>query len=43
MSRLARVGLVSEARDAYDTALAACGNEAERAHLSERRSRLVPH
>jgi RNA polymerase sigma-70 factor (ECF subfamily) len=37
---LARAGLVDEARAAYDAALAACGNEAERAHLAERRQRL---
>ena len=37
---LARAGLVEEARAAYDQALGACGNDTERAHLSERRSRL---
>lgn len=37
---LARAGLVDEARAAYDAALAACGNDAERAHLAERRARV---
>ncbi|GAA1531519.1 RNA polymerase sigma factor [Nocardioides humi] len=34
---LARLGRPEEARLAYDTALAQCGNEAEAAHLRERR------
>ena len=34
---LARAGLVDEALATYDAALAACGNEAERAHLLGRR------
>ena len=38
---LARAGLVDEARAAYDTAVAACGNEAERAHLQGRRQQLA--
>jgi len=37
---LARAGLVDEAMAAYDDALAACGNEAERTHLQGRRDRL---
>ena len=37
---LARAGLVDEARAAYDAAIDRCGNEAERAHLEERRSGL---
>ena len=39
---LARAGLVDEALSAYDAALGACGNEAERAHLLGRRGELVP-
>jgi RNA polymerase sigma-70 factor (ECF subfamily) len=39
---LARAGLLDEARAAYDDALAACRNEAERAHLAARRE-LVGH
>ena len=38
---LARAGLVDEAMAAYDDALAACGNEAERTHLQGRRDRLT--
>jgi predicted RNA polymerase sigma factor len=34
---LVRAGRVEEARAAYDAAIAACRNEAERAHLVERR------
>jgi RNA polymerase sigma-70 factor (ECF subfamily) len=37
---LARAGLLDEARAAYDAAVAACANEAERAHLTERRDLL---
>jgi len=37
---LARAGLLEEARTAYDAAVAACANEAERAHLAERRDLL---
>lgn len=37
---LARAGLVDEARAAYDESIDRCGNEAERAHLEERRSGL---
>ena len=37
---LARAGLVDEARAAYDESIQRCGNEAERAHLEERRSGL---
>ncbi len=37
---LARAGRVEEARAAYDDALARCGNEAEAAHLRERRAAL---
>jgi predicted RNA polymerase sigma factor len=37
---LARAGLVAEARAAYDESIERCGNEAERAHLEERRSEL---
>lgn len=37
---LARAGLVDEAMAAYDAALDACANEAERAHLAGRRERL---
>jgi RNA polymerase sigma-70 factor (ECF subfamily) len=39
---LARAGLVDEARTAYDESVERCGNEAERAHLEERRSGLAP-
>jgi RNA polymerase sigma factor (sigma-70 family) len=38
---LARAGLVDEARTAYDEAVARCANEAERAHLEERRAALL--
>ncbi len=37
---LARTGLVDEARAAFEAALDACGNEAERAHLAARRDLL---
>ena len=37
---LARAGLHAEARAAYDEAVARCANEAERAHLEERRAAL---
>jgi RNA polymerase sigma-70 factor (ECF subfamily) len=40
---LARAGLLDEARAAYDAAVAACANEAERAHLAERRDLLGRH
>jgi RNA polymerase sigma-70 factor (ECF subfamily) len=38
---LARAGLPAEARAAYDAAIGRCGNEAERAHLEERRQLLT--
>ena len=38
---LRRLGRSAEARDAYDAAIAATGNEAERAYLTRRRSTLV--
>ena len=38
---LARAGLVDEAVAAYDAAVAACANEAERAHLAQRRDLLA--
>ncbi len=37
---LARAGLAEQARTAYDEATARCANEAERAHLEERRAAL---
>jgi RNA polymerase sigma-70 factor (ECF subfamily) len=37
---LSRAGQVDEARTAYDAAIDRCGNEAERAHLEERRAAL---
>ena len=37
---LARAGLAAEAVLAYDAALAACGNETERAHLAHRRRQV---
>ena len=37
---LARAGRPPEARTAYEVAIERCGNEVERAHLSERRDRL---
>ena len=39
---LVRAGRPAEARDAYDAAIAACRNEAELAHLVERRDRSGP-
>jgi predicted RNA polymerase sigma factor len=39
---LARAGLADEALEAYDAALLTCGNEAERAHLQERRADVTP-
>jgi len=39
---LARSGRPDEAGLAYDTAIQRCGNEAERAHLEERRAALPP-
>jgi RNA polymerase sigma-70 factor (ECF subfamily) len=38
---LSRAGRADEAVAAYDAALAACGNEAERHHLSARRARVA--
>lgn len=38
---LARLGRVGEAQQAYDAAIALCRNDAERAHLVARRSRLL--
>ena len=38
---LRRLGRSAEARDAYDAAIAATGNEAERAYLTRRRNTLV--
>lgn len=38
---LARAGSPDEALAAYDTAIARCGNEAERTHLEERRAALT--
>jgi len=38
---LTRAGLDDEAVAAYDSALAACGNDAERAHLTARRARVA--
>ncbi len=37
---LARAGRPEEARTAYEVAIGRCGNEVERAHLSERRDSL---
>jgi RNA polymerase sigma-70 factor (ECF subfamily) len=37
---LARAGRPEEARAQYELAIERCGNEVERAHLSERRDRL---
>jgi RNA polymerase sigma-70 factor (ECF subfamily) len=39
---LRRLGRSAEARDAYDAAIAATGNEAERAYLTRRRGSLAP-
>ncbi|GAA4873721.1 RNA polymerase sigma factor [Serinicoccus chungangensis] len=39
---LARVGEVPAALEQLDTALAACGNDTERAHLRRRRAELAP-
>ena len=39
---LVRAGRVEEARAAYDAAIAACRNDAERAHLVERRDQSGP-
>lgn len=39
---LVRLGLVDQARTAYDAALATCTNEAEREHLTRRRAALPP-
>jgi RNA polymerase sigma-70 factor (ECF subfamily) len=39
---LARAGRPAEARAAYDEAIRRCGNEAEVAHLEERRTRIPP-
>jgi RNA polymerase sigma-70 factor (ECF subfamily) len=38
---LGRAGLTAQARSAYDVAIGRCPNEAERAHLEERRSALL--
>ena len=38
---LARAGRVDEARTAYDSAIGLCANEAERAHLEERRAGIA--
>jgi RNA polymerase sigma-70 factor (ECF subfamily) len=38
---LARAGLLDEARAAYDSAIERCANEAERAHLEERRAGIA--
>jgi predicted RNA polymerase sigma factor len=40
---LARAGRTDEARAAYDQAVERCANEAERAHLEERRAVLSPN
>jgi RNA polymerase sigma-70 factor (ECF subfamily) len=39
---LARAGRIDEARASYDEAIRRCANEAELAHLEERRARLAP-
>jgi predicted RNA polymerase sigma factor len=38
---LTRAGRADEAVAAYDSALEACGNDAERAHLAARRARVA--